>query len=187
VLAATQLPLIVAVYLYFTGWSYEYFYFGRFHVTFQASGIPFYSVFMYAFSAFLGGPTQALAFVGLTIAVLGLALVRTRLSSNAQIVVTVATIVALFPLLQSLTKRAADEVIEERFRTDGFAHVRLFFRQGVGIPPIVLQENESGHLRLLSETDDGIYVFTANDIKQVTTFLIRKADVAGTQLGRRSG
>jgi hypothetical protein len=165
--AITKATLLPAIYLYFTGFIYAYFYFKNFGISLRFLNEPVYAFLVYSFTVFWAHPLFAvLLCIGAAVLV---KLVR-RTGKTGSLVLT---LIALFPICYELALHTANRhaltVRAGRFGN----HVKLSFRSTAAatLPRDFLAQNDNGQLVLLVDTD-----------KQA--FLLYQSNPAAPRLGQ---
>lgn len=172
-----QIAFLLAVYLYFTGWIYSYAYYQFFGLSAGQSGVPFYDYLILSYSVleFIIGDGSWLFWILLLLLAANLLLrffTRKILRQSITRCITLCALIAFFPLLFHYAKKTgihnarfnafeansalpAIEIYSKQkpatvYPTDSLAYQRL------------LSQSDAGHLRLISATNDELFVLLFN-------------------------
>jgi hypothetical protein len=162
-----DIAFLFAIYLYFAGWTYRWYYLDYFGLSLSQADMEFYYFFVYAFDVLLAG----LRF-WMTWALLACVLINWRWGSKTGWVILM---IVLFPYLFYLAKTSAwnDAKRQAAPATSDLRQVQLVFTDdflqsvkeadtGVNSPSAnmkdFLQFNSAGQLRLLLAGKDDLYL-----------------------------
>jgi hypothetical protein len=174
------LSLLPAVYLYFAGFVYVYYYFRHFSLSLQNAETPAYYFIVYSFSVFVAHKGIAL----LIVILLGFAifLVYRKLALGAALLV--AILIVLFPAIYGLSRQTGTERAELLRNGIGAKRIQVVIDEVAtkALPPEFLQANVSGDLIFLSETDDYLNVLLQKypdepDLPRASVFKVPKDKV----------
>ena len=149
-----NLVFFIAVYLYFIGWIYEFYYYRNFGIPLSALDIPVYYFFIFSYSAVEFKIIWYVILIGILILLVFIP--RDAIRKWA----IVFYMIILFPLSFYLAKSASDQYALKVRR--GSAKTISFVLKGDAsnrYPPEFLSANERGDLRFLTQTKDRFYVF----------------------------
>jgi hypothetical protein len=162
--------VIVAIYLYFTGWVYAYFvYQNHFGVSFSSLEIPVYYFFVYSYtvidyaflllSSYLGSDPIALPAV-LVFLALNLVFILQSIQANAYKYVLILILISVFPLTFYLARNTAIDVAI-KMRTGQARKIEFVLKKDSRqtFPRNFLTANKKGNLRLLIQTKERFIVF----------------------------
>jgi hypothetical protein len=185
---------LVAVFLFYLGWTYIYFLYYHFGINVHALNIPIYYFFVYAhpviaeneLSFFVAGIILliVLLFINNNTRLLG---TRCRwLSDRAPLIrkgVLIIFALALFPLSFQLARTTADRNAAE-MRSGNAKTVYFTFKPETisSYPEEVRQANETGALKLLLQTKDRFIVFYQPVTEEAqlpiaSTYVVFNADI----------
>jgi len=179
VLAAPVLIFdIVAVFLFYLGWTYIYFLYYHFGVNVHALDIPAYSFFIYAYPVLAGHVTlfSALSLalilspplVGRAVAALGGNFAWFPSDGRQALRWYVAAfLIALFPISFYLAQTSAEESAAD-MRSGNAKTVHFVFKESASkaLPADLLKHNEEGRLKLLTQTPNRFIVFLQLDVEE---------------------
>lgn len=146
---------VLAVYSYFTGWIYLYFYLGHFGISLWSVDVPFHFFFIYAYSV------GNLAVVGLGAIAVGVILGLLTSYRSVPLLIGLVTLGSLlFPGIYFVAKEVAFRKAEQVRSGTVSPAVQLFLTDGAEKPvdEFFQKVNGNGELQLLFETKDRIYV-----------------------------
>jgi hypothetical protein len=163
-----DVSLICAVYLYFVGWVYEYYFLGHFGLALTSVEIPVYYFFIYAFSALSYYFSFILIISAIVICYVAI-LVFLSLSSNVRsklqkigMYLLCVNLVMLFPVSFYGAKEAAETRAKEiRLGRYPSKTITLIFKKELAdeFPKELTAANARGDLKLLTHTKDVYFVF----------------------------
>lgn len=195
-----DVTFFIAVYLYFAGWLYAYYYFGAFGLSLRVLDQPLYTVFIYAFTVAAEGLWFLLA---LSIIMIILELFVRRYEGRIRFLRPFAVcvfLVFMFAVVYLLSRRAANIRVDDARRGYGIRSIVLYLpekRYGLVAadtaqdtaasrwPELLHQLNEQRQLRLLSQTsDEYILLYQAEDtlptLPRAKVFVVPKESVVLT-------
>lgn len=175
----------LAVYLYFIGWTYFYYFYSHFGVSIYSLDIPVYYFFVYSYSVILANFWWFVCAAGIFTAVIFI--LRDR--KDLRKLFTVVLLLITFPLSFKMAKRTA-------------FHSGILLRQGFGqtanlvfkdpsvpsrYPALLVEANNNGGLRLLTQTKDKVFVIfqpsddtPGSELPMCFTYILSGADVLVT-------
>lgn len=165
--AITKATLLPAVYLYFTGFLYSYFYHKKLGISLRSFGEPAHAYLVYSFTVFWAHP-----WLSVLLCIMAAILVKfVRRSGRTGSLAL--TLIAFFPICYELALFTAnrDALLLRAGRYGN--RVRLSFRSTATatLPANFLAQNDRGDLVLLADTE-----------KQI--FLLYQPNAAAPRLGR---
>jgi hypothetical protein len=171
-----NLVFLLAIYSYFTGWLYAFYFYSQFGISLNSLDTPFYAFFVYSY-------TVVTNLIGFLVVIIGSGLIFTfvRLFPNKFAVVLVA--VLFFPAFVYAAQTAAAN--EARLRRIGYATTVAFvFKPDVAksYSKSFICLNKTRQLKLLTQTKDKYYVFhqpggEGEGLPFATTYDISRSDV----------
>jgi hypothetical protein len=166
--AARDVSLILAVYLYFAGWTYQFYFLGHFGVALTALEIPVYYFFLYAFSA-ITFYTSLIVLLSILVILCVMTLtmlslpgrIKQRLHTSSKFIF-ILTLILLFPILFYAAKEAG-EIRAKELRTGRYSSksVKFLLKPELAkrYPKELLSANEMGKLKLLVHNKDFYFIF----------------------------
>jgi hypothetical protein len=184
---------IVAVFLFFLGWTYIYFLYHHFGVNVHALDIPIYYFFVYAQPVLSDKQYHLMATLSLAVFIFSIYLVthllpkkyRWIFESRRQILQGIVVLcgVLLFPLSFQLARQTAEKNAA-KIRSGDVRSIRFFFKTDVAVhyPEEFLTANQNQELRLLTQTKDRFIVFFQPESQEKvlpfgTTYVVFNSDV----------
>jgi hypothetical protein len=152
--AITKATLLPAIYLYFTGFIYAYFYFKNFGISLRFLNEPAYAFLVYSFTVFWAHPLLA---VLLCLGAVVLVNVVRRTGKTGSLVLT---LIALFPVCYELALHTANHHAL-MLRAGRFGNrIKLSFTStaAAALPRDFLAQNDKNELVLLADTDKQIFL-----------------------------
>jgi hypothetical protein len=168
------LPLL-AVYPYFAGWVYIYYYYDHFGISLNSLDIPVYHFFVYSQS-----PLKT--WLGISL-LCGIVLILLLISLSSRLwFLAFGLLLAFFPLFNVARERGDDRAREVR-AGDATPITFVFKKDVTNLYPIDFRKlNEEGKLWLIGQSKDKFYVLRqsashANELPYAIVFDINKTDV----------
>jgi hypothetical protein len=200
-----NLIFFVAIYLYFIGWTYSYYLYSHFGVSLYSLDIPFYYFFIYSYSVVFSNSWWFVVAVGGFLITLFILRQREELRRLA----VVLFLLVFFPLSFELSRNTAFE--SALLLRKGYGQtIKLAFKETVketlkagqekpesverqsiskNYPPEIVGANDTGELRLLTQTKDKFFVLfqppperEGGELPMCYTYVIAAADVSLTTI-----
>ena len=148
-----NLLLLVAIYLYFIGWIYVYYYYNHFGISLFSLNIPVYYFFAYSNSV-VGNWTTTL--ILLLLVSLGFKLKHLFLHTY----IIGPVVVLLFPVFFVVAKESGISRAQQ-LRIAGAKPISFILKEGIKkyYPNDFIQANNNGDVRLIYQTKDRYFVF----------------------------
>ena len=133
--SARDIAFVLAIYLYFAGWIYKYFYLNYFTISTERAGIEFYTYLIYASNLFLHYfSDDCTIIVGMVVLISILWLqyaLRGQFDEKPLEMVKIGCLVLLFPLLFFLAKNAGekDAIIDAHSVQSALKPIRFIFTE----------------------------------------------------------
>ncbi len=145
--------LFVAIYSYFVGWVYQYYFLRHFGVSLSIVEPSFQSFFVYSYSVFF--TLYGALVVGCSLCMIWLVIVLCPRIKYATVLILIVTFPVLFFVARNEGERNA-----VRFRSGQARSIKFTLKQEVVdfYPSEFLKANKSGDLRLVVETKDRFVV-----------------------------
>ena len=176
--------LVIAVYAYFVGWTYAFYFYSYFGLSLNAIDIPFYFFIIYSYNIFYN-------YIALLIIVVTVVLIYLLTTIYANKWLLMLVLVALFPALFYMSYKVAVKDAEE-IRTGVVESKKVYFVLKKDIAkyyPKGFSDLNNYKLKLLTQTKDGFYVFhqppmrtVGNDLVSGFTYYIPRDDVATARI-----
>jgi Ca2+/Na+ antiporter len=147
-----QIFFILAVYLYFVGWVFNYYYLTHFSIPFIASDIPFYYFFIYSYSVMSDWYT-------LIIMIASIITIYFFMEVYVKRWLCIIILLCLFPILFYMAReKGLDEA--KSVRMGAAQRITFFFKvdHSKSYPPQFVKANTDGKLRIITQTKDRFYV-----------------------------
>jgi hypothetical protein len=197
-----NLIFFVAIYLYFIGWTYSYYLYSHFGISLYSLDVPFYYFFIYSYSVVL---SNGWWFV---VATSSLLITRYVFRNRKELrkLITILFLLVFFPLSFKLARNTAFEAA--LLLRKGYGQtVTIVFREAQketqkgkadsnetetqsgskNYPSTILNANQSGNLRLLTQTKDKLFVIyqpsadeEGGELPMCYTYVIAATDVSLT-------
>lgn len=176
-----NLILIVAVYLYFTGWIYLYRLYDHFGISFGSIDIPFYYFFIYSYSVISD-------WVALTIIIITIILIYLFISLRPRKLIPFLILISILLLFFRVSYYLSEGCAYQKAKLirQGYDAKKITFifksEAKKGFPSEFLNANCKGKLRLITHTKDKFYVVhqllgREEEIPYGHTYEISKNDV----------
>lgn len=148
-----NLLLLIAIYLYFIGWTYVYYYYSHFGISLHSLDIPVYYFFAYSNSVIGSLPSVV---IGVSLILLGFKL--RKFLSNPYVAVPI--VIILFPILFLVARETGIDRAQQ-LRGAGAKPVEFVIKDNARkhYPKEFNQANDSGNLRMIYQTKDRYFVF----------------------------
>jgi len=176
------LPL--AIYGYFAGFIYIYYFYQRLGISLSGIEVPFYSFFLYAYNVVAVHPWLT---VGLLVGTLVAIVLSAELKYGYLVVALV--LVAVFPLLYWLaSSAAAADIHAVRTRQYQVPQISFVFKDASQYPPELVEANHDRALRMILETKDHYYVLdqpyddSDDVISEGSVYSVAKSDVVASRV-----
>jgi hypothetical protein len=146
------LVFFAAIYLYVSGWSFDYYFYRHFGVPLASLNVEYYSILVYSYNV-ITSPAGAITFVSGFLAVAFFNhVVRSRLS--------VALILCIMvPCFFGIGKELGTRTAELTRSHDDGQRISFVFKARDLYPPEVMALNDRNSLRILSQTRERYIVF----------------------------
>jgi hypothetical protein len=155
-----DLTFLMAIYLYFMGWIYAYYFFQHFGISLVSVDIPFYYFFVYSYTVISNISNNAVFIaVGATIIYL-FSTMYLKKWNVIWILAVVLIILLSFPAFFDLAKDTGEKKALE-LRRGNVNEIVFFFKKDTAklYPQEFISANNKGELKLITQTKDLIYVF----------------------------
>jgi hypothetical protein len=180
-----NLILFAAIYLYFIGWVHVHFFYSDFGISINSLDIPFYYFFIYSYAAFYYVFASIWGFLSLlviAIIIIALARIIKKIPESITKCVILVCLIVLFSTFFAMSKISGPrEASDMRISKDN-KKVTLVFKKDIAeqLPREFIEANESGNLKLLTQTKNRFYIFCQKPPEEGglhTTYEISKADL----------
>ncbi len=143
---------LIAVYLYFIGWIYTYYFLDHFNISFNTIDIPFYYFFVYSYSVI----TNWLSITVFSISIIAIYISGVVYASKW---IPIFIMLILFPIFFFLAGQTArSEAVKIRM---GYANkITFFFKKDTinQYPSKFLEGNDKGKLKIIAQTKERFFV-----------------------------
>jgi len=184
---------VVAVFLFCLGWTYIYFLYYHFGINVHALDIPLYYFFIYAYPVIAGNMSWFIAAILVVIlfsisfkkCTNGLRKKFSHLPEDGHLMrcAIAVYLMALFPLSFYLAHNSAENNAAD-MRSGNARTIRFIFKEDAAksLPADLIDANNSGKLKLLTQTPNTFIVFLQPDTEEEilpfgSTYVVFNADI----------
>lgn len=178
-----DLTFLIAIYLYFMGWIYAYYFFQHFGISLVSIDIPFYYFFVYSYTVISNiSISNNTVFLAVVATIIYLFITRYLKKWGAIWILAIILIILLsFPVFFGLAKETGEKKALE-LRRGNVDEIIFFFKKDTAklYPQEFISANNKGELKLIAQTKDLIYVFyqtPGEALSHGLTYEVLRADI----------